>query len=261
MQQTAFGPFTFDCATGELFRDGEPVALPPKATLVLQALISSPGRLVSHEELYDVAWDGTVVEYDQGLYTCIRQIRRVLSDDARRPRYIETVPKRGYRFCYPLSSKQPRKHRSFAGVPIRVAAAAAVFLLLLGVAVVGAISLQTRVGDLSPGAIALGDFRIDGFEVSTGGIDQELELAVRRSLAAQGVNPDHSDASYVLTGLIAPADEGALFHAALVRLSDYKTVWEGSYNPFCREIEGDPIRVIGRLVARTVIANVEPNAA
>ncbi|NNF58398.1 MAG: winged helix-turn-helix transcriptional regulator [Rhodothermaceae bacterium] len=75
MDETVFGPFTFDRATGELFRDGQPVALPPKATQVLAALVASPGRVVSREELYDAAWNGTVVEFDQGLYTCIRQIR------------------------------------------------------------------------------------------------------------------------------------------------------------------------------------------
>lgn len=260
MHETAFGPFTFDFVTGELFRDHSPVALPPKATLVLRVLLSSPGRLISHEKLYEAAWNGTVVEFDQGLYTCIRQIRNALGDDARNPRYIETVPRRGYRFCYPLSNVQARKHRWPAGLSFQAAAIAATTLLLF-FSVVILLSGQARMPAPSDAHIALGDFRIEGFDVSTGGIDHQLEVSVRNGLAAQGIKPDRTQPSYVLTGLITPARDGALFHASLVRLSDGETIWQGDYNPFCPEVPGEPIPLIGRLVARTVVARVSRRSA
>lgn len=262
MSTTVFGPFTFDTSTGELFRQGMPVALPPKATRVLQVLIASPGRLITHEELYQAAWSETVVEFDQGLYACIRQIRKALGDDARNPRYIETVPKRGYRFCYTFANKPPRPHRK----PVRVARWAAivgVVVVLIGAMGLGFYGVSTWLPAPISGAddVALGDFRIEGFDVSTGGVDSRLETSVRTGLAMRGFNADHSEPAYLVTGRIAPAVDGARFHVALVRLSDGETVWTGAYNPFCPDVKGDPIRIIGHLVARTVVAKVKHHSA
>lgn len=100
----AFGPFELRLASGELWRDGRPVRLAPQPFQVLALLVARGGSLVSRDELRAAIWsDGTTVEFDQGLNFCIRQIRVSLGDDARRPVYIETVPKRGYRFLVPVS--------------------------------------------------------------------------------------------------------------------------------------------------------------
>ena len=254
MRETAFGPFKLDCTTGELFRNGKPVPLPPKATLVLIALVSSPGRLVSHEALYETAWNGTVVEFDQGLYTCIRQIRKALGDDANNPRYIETVPRRGYRFCHPLA--KPWRKRVTPRLTLQVIAS---FLALF--TAVQLLGPHTTPQPIPIDNIALAGFRIDGFEVSTGGIDHQLETSARKSLVARGVNPDGNDPSYVLTGTVIPADDGASISVSLVRLSDGETVWENAFNPFCPEVKEDPVRVIGYIVARIVVDRVERDSA
>jgi|SoiMethySBSTD1v2_1073268.scaffolds.fasta_scaffold33456_4 DNA-binding winged helix-turn-helix (wHTH) protein/tetratricopeptide (TPR) repeat protein len=94
-----FGPFEIRPDTGELLDSGRAVKLAPQPFLVLALIVRAGGSLVTREQLRDAVWaaEGTTVEFDQGLNYCIRQIRIALNDDARRPIYIETVPKRGYR--------------------------------------------------------------------------------------------------------------------------------------------------------------------
>jgi DNA-binding winged helix-turn-helix (wHTH) protein len=94
-----FGPFEFDPATHELRRDDTPVALERQPAIALDLLVSRPGRLVRREEVRRAIWpDGVHVDFDRGMNYCIRQLRAALEDDARQPRYIETVPRQGYRF-------------------------------------------------------------------------------------------------------------------------------------------------------------------
>ena len=98
----AFHEFEINLGTGELRRDGEPVALERQPALALALLVRNPGRLVTRAELRAAIWPaGTHVDFDRGLNYCLRQIRIALGDDARAPRFIETVPRQGYRFLAP----------------------------------------------------------------------------------------------------------------------------------------------------------------
>lgn len=94
----AFGEFTFDPATGELRRGEAVERLGPQTSRVLQLLAGRPGEVITREQFRREVWPDTTVEFDQGLNTCIRQLRVALNDDATNPRYIETLPRRGYRF-------------------------------------------------------------------------------------------------------------------------------------------------------------------
>ncbi len=99
-----FGDFQFDSDARKLFRDGQLVKIQPQPLRVLEALVQRPGEIVSREELRAFIWgDATFVEFDQGLNYCIRQIRLALHDDAFHPRYLETLPKQGYRFVAPVT--------------------------------------------------------------------------------------------------------------------------------------------------------------
>ena len=99
-----FGPFVFDPASGELWRDGIPVRLQPQPGRVLAILVERAGTLVSRDELQQQIWsDGTSVDFERGLNFCIAQLRSALGDSADAPRYIETAPKRGYRFVAPVT--------------------------------------------------------------------------------------------------------------------------------------------------------------
>lgn len=97
-----FGPFELDLRLLELRRTGLPIKLPPQALKVLVALASRPAELVTREEIQEQVWGGdTFVDFEQGLAHCIYQIRQALRDDSQAPRYIETLPRRGYRFLPP----------------------------------------------------------------------------------------------------------------------------------------------------------------
>ena len=92
-----FGPFLIDVGERTLRRDGEPVPLTPKAFDVLVALLEKPGQLISKDELLQTVWPGTFVEESNLAYN-IFALRKALGDTAENSRYIETVPKKGYRF-------------------------------------------------------------------------------------------------------------------------------------------------------------------
>jgi DNA-binding winged helix-turn-helix (wHTH) protein/TolB-like protein len=99
-----FGLFELDPATGDLRREGRPVRLQPQPARVLVLLASRPGDVVTREELRRLIWDdGTFVDFERGLNFCIAQIRSALQDSAESPRFIETLPRRGYRFIAPVT--------------------------------------------------------------------------------------------------------------------------------------------------------------
>ncbi len=117
-----FGPFTFDPDGGELIRDGYRVRLRPQPALVLAILTDQPGKLVPREEIYRAVWgEDTHVDFEQSLNHCIRQIRAALRDDAADPKYLETIPKRGYRFS--ASVEISNGNGSHSGTPVILTAA------------------------------------------------------------------------------------------------------------------------------------------
>ena len=98
-----FGDFRLALATDRIWRGSTPLKLTAKAFSVLRYLALHPERVVSKAELFDAAWPGVVVS-DWALATCVREIRRVLGDVARRPHVLETVHGRGYRFIAAFSA-------------------------------------------------------------------------------------------------------------------------------------------------------------
>ena len=101
-----FGPFEMELRSEELRKQGTLLKLPPQPFKVLAVLAQNQGQLVTREELQRQLWGNeTHVDYDVGLNSCIRQIRSVLNDTSNASRYIETLPKRGYRFIAPVESR------------------------------------------------------------------------------------------------------------------------------------------------------------
>ena len=104
-----FGEYELDCETGELRRSGTLVKLQPQPAKLLNILVNRPGEVVTRQELAEQVWGSeTYVDFEHGLNFAIRQIRSVLEDDAEHPRFLETVPKRGYRFIAPVSNQPQR---------------------------------------------------------------------------------------------------------------------------------------------------------
>lgn len=92
-----FGPFEFDAGQRLLTRDGQPVPLMPKTADLLHALLERRGEVVTRAELMRLVWPDTRVE-ETGLARNIPLLRKALGDEGAESRYIETIPKRGYRF-------------------------------------------------------------------------------------------------------------------------------------------------------------------
>ena len=94
-----FGEFEVDPETGELRRNGQLIRIPPQPFRLLLLLASHSGHVVSREEIKRQLWgEDTFVDFDQGVNFSIRQIREALGDTAEDSRYVQTVPRRGYRF-------------------------------------------------------------------------------------------------------------------------------------------------------------------
>src|SRR5579859_2648461 len=135
-----FGLFEFDGTGKELRREGTVVRLQAQPAQVLACLLEGAGTVVSREDLRRAVWrDDTFVDFERGLNFCIAQIRTALDDDAVAPRFIRTIPKRGYQFTAPIetvdelpeqatvkSASKTKTSGRFAG--LRIATVAALLL-------------------------------------------------------------------------------------------------------------------------------------
>jgi len=132
-----FGTFEVDFRTGELRKNGLKVKLHTQPLAVLEVLLEQPGEIVTREELRQRLWGSdTFVDFEQGLNKAINKLREALGDQADSPRYIETMPRRGYRFVSPVSLPptpsieipQPTKQARFRMLPIVVGTAVVVLV-------------------------------------------------------------------------------------------------------------------------------------
>jgi eukaryotic-like serine/threonine-protein kinase len=104
-QVLRFGVFELDLTAGMLRKHGVRIRLQDQPFQILKCLLDHPGALVTREELRHKLWaDGTFVDFDRGLNTAITKLRTALGDPAENPRFIETVPRQGYRFIAPVSA-------------------------------------------------------------------------------------------------------------------------------------------------------------
>jgi DNA-binding winged helix-turn-helix (wHTH) protein len=109
-----FGPFEADLRTGELWREGTRIPLQDKPFQLLAALLQRPGELVTREELREQLWaEAVFTDFEHGLNKAVNKLRRALDDPADGPRYVETLPRRGYRFVAPLTTSAPSHRTAF----------------------------------------------------------------------------------------------------------------------------------------------------
>jgi DNA-binding winged helix-turn-helix (wHTH) protein/TolB-like protein len=131
-----FGKFEFDSETGELWQGTTAIRLQPQPARVLALLMARPGELVTREALQQHVWgNDTVVDFEQGLNWCVRRLREVLDDLPSEPRFIQTVPRRGYRFVADVKELAPLKKRPLTASwwKRRGIAFAACSILLIGI--------------------------------------------------------------------------------------------------------------------------------
>lgn len=262
-----FGPFVFT-APGTLTRSALPVRLQPQPALVLALLLERAGTLVTRDELKAAVWpDGTHVDFERGLNFAVAQVRSALGDSADSPRYVETVPKRGYRFVAPVAAvasmvDTPAAQVSSTGSepaetgnarPARWTMRAGIAAALVLLAVVAAIALAAFPGDervriaVLPFDNETADSRYEGV---AGGIADETvarlstpdriarfdvignAAALRRPRAFRDVRAIGRDigAAYVVLAQLKRDDEGVRLIAHLIRVSDEAHVWAQTFD-------------------------------
>src|SRR5262245_5574075 len=149
-----FGEFTVDLRSGELWRGGDRVILADQLLRILALLLRQPGNLVTREDLRRELWaTDTFVDFEHGLNAAIKRLRDVLGDSAAAPRFIETLPRRGYRFIAaveegPIVQEPPRDAvDSPAAAPKRSSSRGRVMwaaAVIAGVSVTAAVVLTVR---------------------------------------------------------------------------------------------------------------------
>jgi TolB-like protein/Tfp pilus assembly protein PilF len=183
-----FGSFELDVRIGELRRNGIKVRIPDQSVQVLAILLEHAGEVVAREELYRRLWpDGTIVEFEHGINSVVNRLRQALEDSAHEPRFIETLPRRGYRFLVPVEPQEPaHEDRSIAVLPFTNLSADRendYFSEGLAEEILNALS---RIGDLRVAA-RTSSFSFKGMAVDISGIGARLNVAtvlegsVRRS--------------------------------------------------------------------------------
>ena len=178
-----FGLFEADLQEGKLTKAGSRIRLQEQPFLILALLLEHPGELVTREEIRQKLWShNTYVEFDAALNTAVRKLRKALNDPADNPRFLETVPRRGYRFIAPAAlPPEPQSVPSTKpGVRRYVYLWLAAALIVAGAAVGGFRSLRRSVFQITPkDTIVLADFAN-----STGDaiLDDTLKTALNVSL-------------------------------------------------------------------------------
>jgi DNA-binding winged helix-turn-helix (wHTH) protein len=108
-RRVSFGPFSADLRAGELYKGKKKIKVQQLPMQLLEALLENPGEVVEREELKTRLWPAdTFVDFEHGLNTAIKKLRQALGDSTMKPRYIETLPKRGYRFAGRLQGEMEK---------------------------------------------------------------------------------------------------------------------------------------------------------
>src|SRR6516162_10072217 len=117
-----FGVYQADLQNGELRKNGVRLRLQGQPFQVLSLLLKRPGEVVTREELRRSVWPmDTFVDFDHALNTAVKKVRSVLGDDADNPRFVETVPRRGYRFIAPVNSNGAPAQLPASSFPEKIA--------------------------------------------------------------------------------------------------------------------------------------------
>jgi DNA-binding winged helix-turn-helix (wHTH) protein/TolB-like protein len=244
-----FGVFAFDPATRELRRDGVAVRLQAQPAQVLALLVEHAGEMVSRATLRRELWgETTFVDFDRNINFCIAQIRTALGDSAESPRFIRTLPKRGYQFIAPVSrpttpptADAPRRASTNRGVRVSLFAlavlAAAVSLWLLRPkpakppVTVAVVRFDNETGD--PAFTGLADTLTDSVvgELAVSGDGRFAVIGNAAILRAPRQGRDLLaigsvlQAGYVVIGQVQRDGGGIRILAHLIRLPDQKHVW------------------------------------
>ena len=239
-ESVRFGPFEANLKTGELRRDGAPVPIQDLPFRLLAALVARRGELVTRAELSAQLWGSeTFVDAAAGLNTAVAKLREALGDDAERPAYIETVPKRGYRYMGPEivesvagknSWRTNRPALALIAAAIAVAAFAAYTLRARPSQVRVAVVLfdnQTGRAEIDRLAQGLTDATVFALtaQPSLAVIGNAAILRTPRPFRDIATIRDALHADFIVIGQVQTVDDALLVRAHLIRAADQAHVW------------------------------------
>ena len=149
-QVVRFGVFEVDLQAAELRKNGVKIKLQEQPFQILALLLKRPGTVVTREEVQHKLWpDGTFVDFEHSLNAAVKRLREALGDSADTPRFVETIPRRGYRFIYPVE----RPGWASRIRQLRIVALAVVALLLALLVVLNVAGLRDRLFGVAPNQI------------------------------------------------------------------------------------------------------------
>jgi TolB-like protein/Tfp pilus assembly protein PilF len=234
-----FGTFEVDLESRELRKHGMHVRLEEKPFRILELLLEQPGRVVTRRTLREKLWPDTHVGYDQNLNTAVNKLRDLLGDSAQSSRFIETLPRLGYRFIAPVAT------------PSRSSTLVAKKMLAV-------LPFENLSGD--PEQEYFADGLTEEMISHLGQLDPRRLGVIARTSAIQYKNTKKSIAeiaselkvSYVLEGSVRCEGSGARITAQLIEALDQTHLWSASYNRDLRDILGvqaDVARHVGRALS------------
>ena len=267
-----FGDFLVDLRSGELRKHGIRIRLQVQPFQVLQILLEHPGEVVNREELQKRIWlADTFVDFDHGLNNAVKKLREALGDDAEKPRFIETMPRRGYRFIAPISAnggeavqllpaegRQPRLRLKFIlllgisiGLVLLALPAGGYFAWRhfhprartpAGKIMLAVLPFQNLTGDPSQ------EYFSDGFTeemiTALGGLQPEQLGVIARTSAMKYKHTDKAvdqigrelGVQYVLEGSVRRDAGRTRISAQLIEVKDQSHLWAETYQRDLRDI-------------------------
>jgi DNA-binding winged helix-turn-helix (wHTH) protein/TolB-like protein len=234
-----FGHFELDTRVGELRQDGRTVKLQPQPMKVLVLLAVRAGEVVTRDELQAAVWGDTVVDYENGLNWSVRKIRETLGDDPVKPRFIETVPRKGYRFVAPVARAEARWFMRSS--TLRVAVVLVVCLVSIGgtllqprsarPATIVVLPFDNLTGNKGQDflATAATDQVITGVGSRSGlnVIDRATAAKLKRTEECIIHIGEQLRADFVVEGSLVGPPEAPLITAGIYRVHDNTKLWAG----------------------------------
>jgi TolB-like protein/DNA-binding winged helix-turn-helix (wHTH) protein/Tfp pilus assembly protein PilF len=288
-----FGPYQLDASQHLLFRRGQLISLPPRATQTLVVLVENHGRLVEKEDLMRAVWPDTFVE-EANLTLQISALRKALQEESSHGSYIETIPRRGYRFVSPVVERAgtdsqeaphvvagvPHSGRNYRSIFVGIGLACVAAFLIIGLAIrnrtekltsatpeirsLAVLPLQNLSGD--PSQEYLADGLTEELVTDLAQLHGLRVISRTSSMRYKGTQkplPEiarelHVDG--VVEGSVSRSGERVRIHVQLIRASDDVHIWASSYEGDASDILGLQ-QVAAHAIAQEIGVRLSPDEA
>lgn len=240
-----FGTFEVDLESRELRKHGIRIRLEEKPFLILELLLDNAGRVITRKTLQARLWPDTHVRYDQNLNTAVNKLRELLGDSAQSPRFIETLPRLGYRFIAPVTKPEQS--------PARNGAAKKMLAVLPFESLCGDEEEEIFADGLTEELIShLGQLNPKQFGViaRTSTIQYKCTKKSVSEIAAE------LKIGFVLEGTVRCAENGVRITVQLIDASDQTHLWSASYDRELRQVlsvQADIAREVGSSLAMELL--------